>query len=185
MLGGLPILTLAAAAQAATPAASQPELAEKGFYGPMAPAPPKPKVKAAATSESCKPTEPEDVKDDTSEIVVCAPKQDGYRIDPDVLKARKQARNRVKPKRPERLVDTSCAAVGPMGCTGGAGINIVAAAITAATMLQKAVSGENVGEMFITDPQPDEYQLYLQAKRDREAKEAEEAAKAAAKPPAR
>ena len=52
---------------------------------------------------------------------------------------------------------------------------------TAATMVQKAVSGENVGEMFITDPQPDEYKLYLQAKREREAAELEAAEKAKAK----
>jgi hypothetical protein len=48
-------------------------------------------------------------------------------------------------------------------------------------MLQKAVSGENVGEMFVTDPQPDEYQLYLEAKHYRESREAEQAAALKAK----
>ena len=35
--------------------------------------------------------------------------------------------------------------------------------------------------MFVTDPQPSEYQLYQEFKREREAKEAEKKAKAAAK----
>ena len=142
---------------------------------------PKPKVKTATAATSCKPTETKDVKEDTREIVVCAPKQEGYRIDPDVMKAQRIKKENGKKRGPERLVDNSCASVGPMGCRGGAGINLVAAAVTAATMLKKAASGENVGEMFITDPQPDEYQLYLQAKREREAKEEEAAAAAAAK----
>jgi hypothetical protein len=34
--------------------------------------------------------------------------------------------------------------------------------------------------MFVTDPEPDEYQLYEQARREREAKEAEAAALARA-----
>ena len=179
MMFGLPIF-LMLAAQAASPAETTEQEDEHGFYGPAVPAPPKPKVKTVAT-EPCKVTEAKDVKDDTREIVVCAQKVEGYRIDPDVLKAQRLKKKNAHPRRPERLVDTSCASVGPMGCTGGAGINLIAAALTAATMVQKAVSGENVGEMFITDPQTDEYQLYLQAKREREAKEAEQAAAAKAK----
>ena len=118
----------------------------------------------APAVDACKPTETKDVKDDTREIVVCAQKVEGYRIDPDVLKAQRIMKKNGKPRGPERLVDNSCASVGPMGCRGGAGINLIAAALTAATMVQKAAAGENVGEMFITDPQPDEYQIYLRAK---------------------
>jgi hypothetical protein len=183
MFGSLPIL-LFAAAQSATPPADGPvaeEAVDYSVYGPGLPPKPKPKVRTAAAATPCKPTETKDVKEDTREIVVCAPKQEGYRIDPDVMKAQRIKKNNGKKRGPERLVDNSCASIGPMGCRGGAGINVVAAAITAATMLKKAVSGENVGEMFITDPQPDEYQIYLQAKREREAKEAEEAAAAQAK----
>jgi len=182
MLSSLPIL-LFAAAQSATPPADAPvaeEAVDYSVYGPGLPPKPKPKV-AAAPAAACKPTETKDVKDDTREIVVCAPKQEGYRIDPDVMKAQRIKKGGGKKRGPERLVDNSCASVGPMGCRGGAGINVVAAAITAATMLKKAVNGENVGEMFITDPEPDEYQLYVQAKREREAKEAEQAAGAKAK----
>ena len=179
MLSSLPILLFAAVQSAAAPAEAPvvEEAVDYSVYGPGLPPKPKTKVKAAAAN-ACKPTETKDVNDETREIVVCAPKQDGYRIDPDVMKAQRIKKDNGKKRGPERLVDNSCASVGPMGCRGGAGINLVAAAVTAATMLQKAASGENVGEMFITDPQPDEYQIYLQAKRDREAKEAEEAAAA-------
>ena len=170
MLSGLPIL-LAMAAQAAEPAATS--------YGPATP--PKPRPAAKAPSEACKTTEPKDVKDDTSAIVVCAPRIEGYRIDPDVLAAQRHAKNRTRPRRPERLVDTSCQAVGPMGCGPPAGIDMIGGALVLATMVGKAMRGENVGKMFVTDPQPSEYELYQEAKRAREAKEAEAAAAAKAK----
>ena len=117
------------------------------------------------------------------EIFVCAPRPQGFRIDPDVLEA-DRAKRRPKPKRPERMVDNSCASVGPMGCTGlgGAGIDLLGAAMVLGTMANKAIRGENVGEMFITDREPDEYELYKQAKRAREAKEAAAKAKAGRAP---
>lgn len=181
MLSGLPIF-LAMAAQAAEPAAaatpSEPSKAH-AYYGPAEPPKPKPAIRTAANS--CKTPEAKDLKDDTREIVVCAPRIEGYRIDPDVLAAARHTKNRTKPKRPERLVDTSCQAVGPMGCRPMAGVDLLAAAVTAATMVEKAVKGENVGKMFITDPQPSEYELYMESKSAREAKEAEQAAAAKAK----
>lgn len=73
-----------------------------------------------------------------------------------------------------------CARIGPAGCFT-AGINLVAAAITAATMAERLAKGEPIGDMFITDPHPDEYHLYLAAKQRREAREAEAAAKAKAR----
>ena len=116
------------------------------------------------------------------EIFVCAPKPQGYRIDPDVLEANR-AKRKGKLKRPERMADTSCASVGPFGCTGlgGGGIDLLGAAMVLGSMATKAIRGENVGEMFITDRKPTEYELYKEAKREREAKEAEQAAKARAK----
>jgi len=129
---------------------------------------------AAPTGEvkACQTPYPDE--DDTV-IVVCVERQQGYRIDPDVSEAKRQA-NRRKLKRPERFADKSCASVGGHGC-GTAGINVLAAAVTAVEMARRAVTGGNVGEMFITEPQPDEYQLYLQAKREREAKKEGEAAR--------
>jgi hypothetical protein len=134
---------------------------------------------AAKADNGCGPT-PRDIE--PGEIFVCAPKPQGYRIDPDVLEAHR-AKRRGTPKRPERMADNSCASVGPMGCTGlgGGGIDLLGAAMVLGSMATKAIRGENVGEMFITDRKPTEYELYKEAKRAREAKEAEAAAKAKAK----
>ena len=151
-MSGLPILILAAA-QAAAPAAAA---------GPPAES----EARAAGPVQACSTPYP---KDGDQEIVICVERPEGYRLDPDLLEAEREAR-RKKLKRPERFVDKSCASVGPMGCRDGGGINLLAAAVTAATMAKRAVNGENVGEMFITEPQPDEFQLYQQAKREREAK---------------
>jgi hypothetical protein len=145
-------------------------------YGPVLPAPPKPPVKI--TEDKCAPAH---VSADTREIVVCAQKPQGYRLDPDVMEAKRQKHSGGRPKRPERMRDNSCASVGPFGCTPGAGIDLLGAAMVLGTMATKAVKGENVGKMFVTDPQPTEYQLYVEAKRRREAKEAEAAAVAKAK----
>ncbi len=128
----------------------------------------------AKAANGCGPT-PADIE--PGEIFVCAPKPQGYRIDPDVLEANR-AKRRGKLKRPERMADTSCASVGPFGCTGlgGGGIDLLGAAMVLGSMATKAIRGENVGKMFITDRKPTEYELYKEAKREREAKEAEAAA---------
>jgi hypothetical protein len=116
------------------------------------------------------------------EIVVCGQKPEGYRLDPDVMEAKREMRGGGRPKRPDRMKDTSCAVVGPAGCIGaGAGINLIGAALTAAEMAARLAKGQEIGSMFVTDPQPTEYQLYQEAKRAREAKEAEAAAAAKAK----
>lgn len=184
MVTGLAVF-LAAAMQSAGEPANEPagEPAGTAIYGPMQPAPPKPATKPKP--EPCQSTQPEDVKPETKAIVVCAPKVEGYRIDPDVLEAQRAKKNRNKPRGREMLVDTSCATVGPMGCRGGAGIDIIQAAFVLAGMADKISKGESVGDMFVTDPHPSEYQLYLEAKRRREAKEAEQAAAARAKASAR
>lgn len=184
MLAALPVaIALLAQAASAAPAQSPAEVNASPAYGPTLPAPPKAEtpVKVAEAevqaAERCVSTPPTAVAD---EIVVCVQRPEGYRLNPDLVEARRAMRSG-RPKRPERMVDNSCASVGPMGCTGGAGINLLGAAITLGTMAAKAVQGENVGKMFITDPQPTEYQLYLEAKRNREAKEADAAIEAQAK----
>ena len=110
----------------------------------------------------------------TRDIVICAERPQGYRLNPDVMEARREVRSGGRPTRPDSTQVDRCA-VGPRDCQS-AGINLVAAAITAATMVERAVTGKNVGEMFVTDPHPSEYQLYQMAKARREAKEAEKAA---------
>jgi hypothetical protein len=177
-------LLLAASAPAA--ASAPPATA----YGPAAPAPPPKKViSVSAPTTPCPTRTPAPGQTD---IVICAQKPQGYRIDPDVMKAkRNKAKNASRPPRPNIMKDNSCATIGPMGCRGNPGIDLVNAVAVLGKMVDKISKGENVGEMFVTDPQPDEYQLYVEAKRAREAKEAEElaaakakAAKEAAPPPA-
>lgn len=132
---------------------------------PTAPVP-KPKVEDAGSScRNILPTEP-------GEVIVCAEKPQGYRIDPDLLEAQRIMRElKTRPKPPERMADTSCQTVGPMGCRGQVGINLLAAAATAAKMAKRLSEGKEIGSMFITDPQPNEYQLYLALKKAREERE--------------
>jgi hypothetical protein len=161
MIAGFPaaLILLAQAASAAN-------------YGPSEPQEPKPAAKPPTTA--C----PGPVPTSEREIVICAERPNGYRLDPDVMEAHRAARNHTRPKPPDKMKDNSCTSVGPMLCGPPAGINLVSAAVTAVTMATKAVKGENVGRMFVTDPQPSEYQLYLEAKARREAEEAEKAAEA-------
>ena len=153
---------------AAPPAAAQPAAAVQ----PAAAAQP-------ATIDRC-PKLPPDAH--PGEIVVCGQKPQGFRIDPDVLEASRGKHGGGRHKRPERLGDTSCAVVGPAGCIGaGAGINLIGAALTAAQMAERLAKGQEIGSMFRTTPEESEYELYKDAKREREAKEAEAAAVKAAK----
>jgi len=156
-------------------------------YGPAPPPPPKsaPKLPVKAADAEAKtagrcslapaPAQP-------GEIVVCVERPEGYRLDPDVMAARRAMRGGGRPKRPERMRDTSCAVVGEAGCIGAnPGINLIGAALTAAEIAARLARGQEIGSLFVTDPQPSEYQLYKEAKREREAKEAEAAAAAKAK----
>ncbi len=172
---------VAAADPAAPPSTDVPAAeAPAPAYGPAPPQPPKPRAKPAVpkTAEGCR-TQPPSA--DATEIIVCAERPQGYRINPDVRTAKRQSRSSRPTRSTAHMRDSNCASVGPMGCTGGAGINLLGAAMTAVQMATKALRGENVGEMFVTDPQSSEYDLYLAAKRKREAEEAEAAAKAKSK----
>ena len=182
LLFAIALLAETAAAAAEAPPASAPPT-----YGPTPPAPPRKPVKVvddpvkAEQVKAAAACAPAALNPKTGEIVVCAQRPQGYRLDPDVLEAKREMRGGGRPKRPEQMRDNSCATIGPMGCRGGAGINLLAAAITAATMADRLSKGQEIGSMFVTDPQPTEYQLYLEAKHRREAKEAEVAAAAKTK----
>ena len=116
------------------------------------------------------------------EIVVCGQRPEGYRLDPDVMAAKRAKHGGGRPKRPDRMVDRSCAVVGAAGCIGAnPGINLIGAALTAAEIAARLSKGQEIGSLFVTDPTPSEYQLYQEAKQAREAKEAEAAAIAKAK----
>ncbi len=117
-----------------------------------------------------------------NEIVICAQRPQGYRISPDLLQAwrDKKRGNAGAPKSPhETYADHSCARVGPMGCRGTPTINLISAAMVAAEMGSRLAKGEEIGSLFVTEPQGgSEYQLYQSAKQRREEKEALDSAKA-------
>ena len=146
-------------------------------YGPATPAP-KPATPPVKTAASECPAATPDPS--SNAIVVCAPKPQGYRIDPDVLEAKREKKEALagRPKPPDNLKDHGCKVVGPAPCMDAPTVNLLAAVGTAAEMADRLAKGEEVGSMFVTDPQPTEYQLYLEARKRREAKEAEAAAKA-------
>ena len=165
MLPGLAFATFLPLAQAAVAAE------------PPAPPPPPASAAEAPTDDGCKDAERGGA--DTRTITICAQRPQGYRLNPDVIAA-KNAKKRhgrgAAPKRPENFKHDDCATVGPMGCREGPVLDVVSAAMVAAQMAAKAANGENVGKMFVTDPHPSEYQLYLMANAEREEREAEEAA---------
>jgi hypothetical protein len=123
-------------------------------------------------------------KADTQQIVICAPKSDGYRLNPDVIEAKREVHS--PGRRPMQgqggmRRDQPCqSGIGPAPCFN-AGINLIAAAVTAAEMAKRVAEGKEIGSMFATDPHPDEYHLYLMAKARREAREAQAAAAKKAK----
>ena len=142
-------------------------------------APPEPAKAVTKSADACKPGQR---AANPNEIVICAEHSGGYRLNPDVMEARREIRSGGRPTRPGPggMKDGTCA-VGPMGCGPQAGINLVGAALTAAEMARRLAAGKEVGSMFLTDPHPSEYQLYREAKERREAEEAEKAARAKAK----
>src|SRR5437763_6020968 len=148
MPAGSPVVLVFLAQAAATP-----------VYGPAAPAVPRPAAAAVKPPEPC-PT-PAQARS-SQEIVICAEKPQGYRINPDVLKARREKRSAGRPTRPGPIAmkDNSCTVVGEAPCRGVfTGINLLAAAATLATMADRLSKGQEIGSMFITDPHPSEYQL--------------------------
>ena len=163
------ILAAAMLAQADAPPPTSPAPA----YGPAETAPPKMAANPGPERKACSPEAP-DPNSDT--IVVCVVKPDGYRIDPDVLAAKKAKREQDQGRplnRSERLADSSCA-VGPHACVD-TGINLLAVALTAAQVAERAAKGQEIGSVFKTDPQLTEYQYYQLAKAEREKKESEAA----------
>jgi hypothetical protein len=168
-------LTVAIAlfAQAATAASpSQP------VYGPAPLAPAKPASTAKAVRECVN----QNKDPNGNEIVVCAVKPEGYRLPADIVEARRLKKQGITgpPHNPhETFADHSCATVGPMGCRGTPTINLLAVAVTAAEIQQRLAKGQEIGSIFQTEKASSDYKLFLQAKAEREAKEAQAAAKAA------
>ena len=151
------LLLLAPAAEAAPPPAA-------------APAPNASDLPGSAADEC-----PRQSSDSTT-IVICTQRPQGYRLNPDVMEAKREMRKGGRPVRQSTEgPGPDCATVGPAPCVN-AGINLLAAVATAAEMAKRVASGQEIGSMFLTDPHPDEYHLYLMAKARREAEEAEKTA---------
>ena len=174
MPAGLSVVLVAAVQAAAAPSPA---------YGP-APAATAAKPVAASVKEAQRDCATPAAPDPNSrEIVVCAVRPNGYRLDPDVLAARrlKKKGESVRPRNPhETYADHNCATVGPMGCRGQPTIDVFTAGAALATMAQRLSKGQEIGSMFQTQPTSSEYQLYLQAKKPREEAEIAKAAKAKA-----
>ena len=114
-------------------------------------------------------------RSDSQTIIICTERPQGYRLNPDVMEAKRQRRSPGPPVRPGGRVIPDCTNVGPQPCMT-AGINLIGAALTAAQMAERLAKGQEVGSMFQTDPSPSEYQLYQMAKAKREAEEAQKTA---------
>lgn len=153
-------------------------LAEGSTYGPAPPAAPKAATKPA-TGDGC---ETAQAAANTREIVICAQRPNGYRLNPDVMEARKEKRDSLagRLKTPGETAKVSSCGVGPAPC-GTAGMNLLGAALTAVEMAKRLAQGKEIGSMFKTEPQDDEYHLYLAAKQRREEREAQAKAEALAK----
>ena len=179
MSAGLSVaIALLAETPVAVPADPAPTAAASARpdYGPAPPKPPPapPASPVKTADEACAAAT---AKTDSRQIVICAQRPQGYRLNPDLMEAKREMRSGGRPTSPhETFKDNTCTTVGPAGCIGAAaGINLLGAATTLATMATRVAKGEEIGSMFQTTPQPTEYQLYLSAKQRREAREAEEA----------
>ena len=174
MPAGFSIALVAAAHAVAAPSSS---------YGPEPARAPATASAPAATPAKEAPrncTTPAVPDSNSREIVVCAERPNGYRLDPDVLAAKrlKKKGESIRPRNPhETFADHSCATVGPMGCRGQATIDMFTAAAALAAMGERLSKGQDIGSMFKTEPTSSEYQLYLEAKKQREEEEANKAAK--------
>ena len=180
MTAGLPVAFMLLA-QTAAAAANPPASDAATAYGPVPAATPKPPASPVKTDgRECV----EANKDHNSrEIMICAPRPQGYRLPPDIVEARRLKKQGVagRPHNPhETYADHSCASVGPMGCRGGPTINLLAAAATLGEIGARLSKGQEIGSLFKTEPTSSEYQLYKEAKARREAEEAAKAAKAKA-----
>jgi hypothetical protein len=177
MPAGLSI-ALMLSAQAATQAAGA-----TPAYGPATSNASPPTTAAPAREAQRECSTPPAPNPNSREIVVCAIKPNGYRLDPDVLAARrlKKQGESVRPRNPhETYADHSCATVGPMGCRGQPTIDIFTAGAALAMMADRLSKGQEIGSLFQTTPAKGEYALFLEAKKQREEAEADKAAKAKA-----
>lgn len=118
---------------------------------------------------------------DARDIVICAQRRQGYRLDPNVVDAEREAKDSSRSATaPMPPAQAACSSQ-PAGCGRGLeGLDLANAAIVIGTAAIRAAKGEDWTKPFKIGSS-DEYQLYLQAKQRREALEEEARAKAAAR----
>ena len=132
-------------------------------YGP--PVPPASKA-AKPAADPCR-------LQDSRDIVVCAQRKQGVRIDTDVVGATRQVEQNARAATATMPAAQANCSASPQGCgTGLAGLDLANVALVVATTAVKAAKGEDWTKV-LKPGGPDEYQLYLEAKREREAKEQE------------
>ena len=144
-------------------AATQPALSPPSSISAPSVAAPEP------ADDACTSTDPR-------EIVVCAQKKQGYRLDPSIMDARQEAdRSSRSASAKVPAAQASCSTL-PTGCgTGLEGLDLLNVAVVVGTAAVRAGKGDDWLKAFRTGG-PSEYQLYLQAKQRREARQAERAA---------
>ena len=167
-LGAAAVVQSDGAADAAN--RSEYDVGSRPVYGPPAPAQGngRPKIRMRdCTSE------------DAREVVVCAQQRRAFRLDPDVSRASRQAQDNSRSATSAVPAAQASCAASPAGCgTGLESLDLINVALVVGTAAVRAANGDDWKKAFKTGG-PDEYQIYLQAKRLREAHEAERARLAA------
>jgi len=129
-------------------------------YGPPAPAP------TRTAADPCK-------SPDSRDIVVCAERKQALRLEPDIVNAQRQAEQAQRSATATMPAAQASCSASPQGCgTGLAGLDLANVAIVVATSAVKAARGEDWTKV-LKPGGPDEYQLYLKAKKERETREQE------------
>lgn len=113
---------------------------------------------------------------DAKDIVVCAQRSQPYRVDPAVNEAGRQVEANSRSANVATPAAQAICATQPSGCGNGlASLDLMNVAIVAATAGVRAATSKDWKKAFKTGG-PGEYQLYQEAKRRRDAEDAERAA---------
>lgn len=122
-----------------------------------------------ATKRACR-------SSDAKNIVVCAQRKQGYRLDPGVMDATRQVETNSRSATSAVPAAQAMCSAQPTGCgTSLDSLDLANVAVVVGMMGVRAAKGEDWTKAFKTGG-PDEYQLYRQAKQRREAQDAERAA---------
>jgi hypothetical protein len=117
---------------------------------------------------------------DPRNIMVCGQRRQPYRLDPSVMEAGRKAESNSRSATSAMPSAQAACSASPMGCTKDlSSLDLANVAVVVGTTAIRAARGDDWTKAFRTGG-PDQYQLYRQAKRRRDA-EAEQQAAAEAK----